>query len=272
MQSLVAQRLPAAEQRVGLPGSGQHIPQWFSDVALVSVAAGLGVAREICAQEIDPWIHPEQAGRNPEQWITSVRAQAAQQTPRVQGAIELAAQRWASQWHRDLVNRIESEVEASIATLGLPYAVKLLQEPRRSNDAASEQLRRAAAEQPTPLALPQKVQVKIDSWKMTKGVLVNPEELGKLLSDGYQSSIDRAFTIHSADLGARILQAMGADLLEPLEEACRVALDEVEKSRQQKAFDVGLAQVRTSHYAAWPTDGNEDVPARFAHAEKTRSS
>ena len=268
VQSLVAQRLPLAEQRIGLPGAGQPIRRWFSDVSFTRSWPARARLAEICAQEI-VLLDPPRAGWQEPRAMAHVGpgaggpASTASPGCDRRGFPSLGEPMAQGTWSRGSRPRWPD----SIATLGLPYTVKLLQELRRSNDSAAEQLRRAAAAQPNPLTLPPDVQSKIDSWQRTRGVLVNPEELGKLLSDGDRSSIDTAFKLHAAELGARILEAMGADLLEPLEVSCRVALDEVEKAREQKPLDVGLAQVRTSHYAAWPTDGQESVPARFAHAE-----
>ncbi|MGV1004891.1 MAG: tubulin-like doman-containing protein [Candidatus Nanopelagicales bacterium] len=266
VRNLVDTQLPHVLARLSLPQVGEASNNWFAAMALPKDAS-VPVARSLAAASVEPFIVADRVGNNADQWLTAVTSQVGQREGEVRSQIEHAAHQWGVSWYKALVRRVEDEIGAAVSTLGLPYAAALLERLRHHADAVAIDMARAGSANPNPVVLPAQESAKLDSWRRARGAVVNPTELSRTVLNGYVTSINSALRVRVAVLTAALVGALGDDLYKPLEQAVRGALQDVENARSAPTGQVGIAQVRTAEYAAWPDDGQENVPGRFAHAE-----
>jgi len=265
VRALVDQRLPHFCSSVGLPAPTMGPKNWFGQHALPAEQLR-ATAHSIRSEVIDPVLGDKTRSiPNVEQWFNTTQSRVTRQRNQLDSSINDAAQRWGITWYERLRAEVEREIADSIAMLGLPYAIALLQRLISHLEWLAEELRRAAAQQPAVSELPKQTRDAVAPF--FTGKLTDPGGVIDLVRAGYQQNLESAFRLRSAALAAELLGSMGMDMVRPLEDACRRALSEIERARAAHPTDVGLAQLRTNTYASWPADDDETVPGRFAHAE-----
>ncbi len=263
--ALVTQQVNRFLGRAGLAEVGRPAKNWFPTVALPRPELDT-MADSIAKAGVDPFIVGEHAGANIGGWLTSVNQRLYQQGPALHGEIDRAATRWAEGWHTQLAARLEEGTAEAIATYGLPYAVGLLERSRRDVDRLAGELRAVAAP-PTQIRLPAQQQQQVDQLMRVKGSIHHVDAVVQELHRGYRASIAEELRNRAAMIVSDVLLSLTEGMLLPLEFACRSALSDVQHARESMVETVGIAHLRTDDYAAWPKDGEELVPERFAHAE-----
>lgn len=235
---------------------------WFTTVAFPEAKLNAATGAVIHA-EFDPYIRPPVKDNPAAAWLDVTRQDIERRTDPVRARIDAEARRWAIAWHRELTTAIEKRTEQAVANLGLPFAIELLKQARQTVEQAVSDLRSAGASPGQPTRWSGALGSQIEALRNAK--VSNPDEVRGLVGRAYHASVFIALRARSASLAADVLESMAKDLFGPLEEACRDTLTDVERARRASVSAVGLAQLDTDEYPAWP-DASDLVPERFDEA------
>lgn len=261
VRTLVDQQLSPSLQRAGLPSTATDPRAWFTTVAFPARDIE-GKARTIVDTEVAPHVRVPVAGSDTDDWLRVTDNEMTQRRAVVRSRVDDDAKHWAIGWYQRLTTAIEEETASAIASLGLPYTVAWLGRVRTHLDVVAAELAAAGASPPDPAKWSPPTAEKLKGMRATK--VSNPDVLAGTVIDGYRESVVAALRARSAALAAETMESANNDLLVPLEDACREALREVERSRVAPVTGVGLAQLDTTEYGAWPSEG--ETPDRFDEA------
>ena len=265
VNQLVANNIDRFLVGSGLAESGRPATHWFSMVALPQPER-MSISESIAQQKVDPVIGNGPTGSQISDWLTRVQIGIANQRADVDRLVSAAVKRWAMQWHRRLASAVEVQCAAAIGAFGLPYAIALLERAGQEAQRCAGELA-AVAGPVNSVALPQQTQGSVDQLARQKGTMQNSQPLVDSMRKGYRTQLELAVRLRAAAIAAEVLASMVNDLLGPLAAACRAALTDIEAARKAPAGKGGLAELQTSDYAAWPSDDDRIVPARFDHAD-----
>jgi hypothetical protein len=261
---LIDARWDAFCSNIGLPTNEASAPDWFNTGVMVENVRRTP-ANEVRSTHIDPYL-----GAAPNQtvgaWSHQVQHRVNEQNTEIAHQIDQLAKEWALDWQSELITRIESEVADAIGKLGLPYATELLADLHTKSQRWGEELTAKAKMLPR-IEMAPRMREEIARLEQQKGAVYYNDDLGNRVRTSYQQQVEKAFFMRCAVLAGEILTGMGADMVEPLEQACREAQAAVERARAAEPSDAGLAELRTNDYASWPSEEDQVVPERFSHAE-----
>jgi hypothetical protein len=208
---------------------------------------------------------PNPAGMPGEHWVPAFRQAVMNRRADLQRACAEAAYAMAFTWQREFAERLDREVGAATASLGLPYAREVVDRLRRHIDdvlaPAVGQL--GTMGPPDIVAIPNQVDAALRSLR---GPMTNADQVLGGAMDGFRANLRRQLFADAAVRIADVMKVMGTEMLVPLREALGQAMILLEQAKAQPPTDVGLARLSTDQYAAWPADADELVPTRFAEA------
>lgn len=237
---------------------------WFTSVAAPKEWSS-GTVREILASNFVEQV-PQAAGQNGQAWVQTVQNFLGQKRGQLAQNAEAAAYQWAFEWSKDLERSVTRMVSDSIAQFGLPYAREIVQRLRSYlGDHVVRALERVAAAPNEDLGrMPEQLGQEVAA---TKGTIVAGQKLQDRLIDHVRVLLTRHLYSRSSALAAQVLVAFASDVLGGLERALDSSSSALETEQRRPASKVGLANVSTDVYAAWPSDDDVSVPERFATAE-----
>ncbi|PWD51210.1 hypothetical protein C8046_11665 [Serinibacter arcticus] len=163
------------------------------------------------------------------------------------------------QWQKELAAATVAVVDDAVARLGIRYARRLLAE------IAAHSSRLVTAVQPvTGLATIDPTR-EAASAIPSVGVISNTAALTDDVREKLVQNVVKSVRGRAAARALEVLTDYQAGIVEPLDKALANQLETIVKARSTPAGAVGVAQVATSDYAAWPVEGAEP-PKRFARA------
>lgn len=252
-------------RQVGLPVTGESAKSWFERLPEFTRWREQEAAR-LRGNLVDSATDPARAGDDLQQWTAQVDHLVRQRSADLQTGIGLAADRWLLDWQQRTVTQIEHVTTDDIGLLGLPFAVAVLERLADHLGRWAGELKQAATFL-EPAQLPRTFATKIAALVQARGRVRNVDGLATEIRTGYQNQIAAALLNRCAALAAESMTSLATDMVQALAEACREGQGAVEHARASLAVDTGLAQLRTDDYASWPSDADQVVPERFAHAE-----
>ena len=258
----VAAQWPEICSRIRIPVEEATVGDWLSSTAFPWDEAD-AAAHAVVEYDLRPFV-PGATGQMAEHWMKQVSGAPPRQEGRARVVCRQAAESWAHHWHRDLLARTENEIREALTRFGLPYAHAVVQ--RLSNH-----LRDVLVPQAELLAVHRRADVTAvapairPALAKTRGVISNGQQLIDQLLHGYQDQARTEIYAQAADILRALVLAMADDVLRPMTDELTTAQRVLETALN--ADDDPPDQLATDHPAAWPTDAERGVPARFDHTE-----
>lgn len=262
---------PMIASRAGLPVAPADHPldsgttgQWFVGQALGDAVVGPAV-NQIAQEKIVPNTPP--ISTTVPDWAAYMQGTLLpQQRHLLDQAIDQEVYRWGFDWSKQLHDDLVTQVQAAIASSGLPYARKFLE---RASALIREQLisvlRDLARVEDRDLGqLPVDFQQQISQMK---GRLNNPQSLLDSYVESMKAQVRAAFYARAANRAADVLTALASDVLPNLDRELNDRYEELLHAHRAQGTGRGLANVHTTEYALWPAADNTQVPDRFDVAD-----
>lgn len=266
VQALVGQQWPNISEGLGLPTvahggvagwlMGAVLPRQTANQIATSIVDGT-VRREI----------PVQADIPVGQWHEGVVRVLGSQREQLLAAAKHAAEIEAFRWQNLFVARLEGAVTAALAEQGLPYAtgmVKGVRSTLKDHIVPSGPDLMSHAPNQRVADLPADVQSTLSGMK---GKLANGGQILERVLAGATSNVQTQLYAVLADKIANVASALTAEVIDPMVVALDEAQRTLRKAESTPARDVGLAYLKTDEYAAWPSDSDSLVAARFSEAD-----
>lgn len=271
LTALLEVKWPDACRRAALPTPGpgpigeREVGEWLTRQAFPRAQVE-SVARSVLDREVRDFV-PDPSGQQGAQWESALRSQLAQRRASMTEAVDVEATALAYRWHQELRTRIEQVVVDAVAHLGLSYAVALV-------GRMGAHLRTAVAPVADRLsqwgvadisAIPSTVAQTLDA--MPRGVVQNGRALVDQILQSYQDQIRTQLYATLAGLVQELVDGLVSDVLDPLLAALAEVQRILNRARSAPITDLGLARLATDQCSAWPSDADEQVPARFDQAD-----
>lgn len=246
-----------------LPLSSEQVLAWFTSTALSRTDAERA-ARGIADEHLVPFI--PRASSTAAQWLPGLRQFVFERKAPVLNASAETAYEWSFGWSTILHARILAQVQEAICLFGLPYARAMIERVESLvRDQLAARLADLAGYPSVDLA---QVPASFDAEvSVMRGVIANGANLVKRLADILTQQVTETVYSQSANLARGVLLALLTDVLAPLREALNESLTLLEKAAESGPSVVGLANVATNQYSAWPSDEDSGVPDRFDVAD-----
>lgn len=243
------------------PGS---VTSWFTSVAAPKEWSS-GTVRKLLASDFADQV-PQAAGQNGQAWVQTVQNFLAQKRGQLTQNAEAAAYQWSFEWSKALERSVTEIIAGAVSQFGLPYAREVVQRLRSYlSDHVVRALEQVAAAPNEDIGrMPQQLGQEVAA---TKGTIVAGQKIQDRLVEHMRVQLTRHLYSRSSALAAQVLTAFATDVLRSLEKALDSAGSLLETEQRKPASKVGLANVATDVYAAWPSDDDASVPERFATAE-----
>ena len=223
------------------------------------------IARGITDTELVPYL-PMPEGMQAAQWVPTLRQRISTRRAAMMMACDQAAYYWAFGWQRGMLARTTEVVADAVARLGLPYAVALVERlAQHLRDVVIPGVGRLAQHAPPDVsALPPEIEPALASLG---GVISNGQQILEWLVGGYRGQVRTQVYANSARLVEAVLATFTVDVLSPMGDAVSEAQRLLEQASTAPVTDLGLARLATDQCAAWPTDADQRVQARFDEAD-----
>jgi hypothetical protein len=266
VQALVAQQWPNITERLGLPTPAHGgVAGWLMNGVLPRQNAA-----QIVAGIVDGTVRrgiPLQEDIPATQWYEGVSRVMNSQRENLLVAARNTAEVEAFKWQNNFVARFEAAVTAALGDQGLPYATGLVKAVR---SALKDEI---VPSGPDLLAHApgQRVADMDPSMKSRLASMKGRLASGAQILDGILTTTNGAVqTQLYAMLADKVAKAAGAlttEVIDPLIAALDEAQTVLRLAGQAPARDKGLAYLKTDEYAAWPSETDTRVAARFSEAD-----
>lgn len=251
---------------LGLPDATAPttVGSWIASVVLPPADVAQ-LAANVVNGDLRPYM-PQNSGVAATQWVARVRQVLAERREQLRGGAQQAAYSVGFHWQQYFVARLEYAAGQALAQRGMPYATGLIKRVQRTLQdvvlPGGQDLAKwdapdvgEVAEEARPLLA------------SLKGTLTNPSATLEKVLGGTRSSVETQIYTSLAEQIAKASAALIDEVLKPLVDA----LDESQRILRQAAAatagELGLAHLQTNDYAAWPSDLDETVAARFSEAD-----
>lgn len=204
-------------------------------------------------------------GRLPSGSSTAAEFRQAVQATLVRVRPELdagAAQRASTriwQWQKELAAAAVTVTDDAVARLGIRYARRVLAE------IANHGSRLVAAIQPVAQLASVDTTAEATAAIPHSGVISNTSAVIDDVRERLVRNVKQSVRGRAATLALEVLRDFQTGVIDPLDRALANQLETVAKARTTPVGVVGVAQVATEDYAAWPVEGAEP-PKRFGQA------
>ena len=253
---------------LGLPdvvdGSANVVAPWLTHTVLPGdqVAAQ---ARGVVNSYVRPMID-QTPGINGEQWAARVSQVLVEQRHSLAEGANGAAYHDAFVWHQNFVAHLEQAATRALATQGLPYATGLVKRVARLlEDVLMPSLHDLSKYGPADIAdLPGETKATLAALS---GTITNPAAIADEVFAGSGRTVERQVYAALAHHVANASGAMITEVVDPLIDALNEAQTLLRQAAGANRQQVGLAQLQTDEYAAWPADTDELVAERFSEAD-----
>ncbi|MFB9164008.1 tubulin-like doman-containing protein [Arthrobacter psychrochitiniphilus] len=239
------------------------VQAWFSASAFTREDAAR-ISNSITDEQIVPYI-PQAGGVPASQWLGGLRQRLHERKPALTNVAVEAAYHWGYGYKDHLLARFTTVVEDSISQFGLPYARIVVD---RIEALIKEQLlgtleTMAAYGVPPVAAIPQQFETEIAMMK----VIANGQAVIDRLVDMLRGQTSNLLQLQVGKTMSTVLSAFASEVVGPMREALSESLTILDQAQAARPTAVGLANVATNQYSAWPSDDNLSVPARFDVAD-----
>ncbi|MDO5752289.1 tubulin-like doman-containing protein [Arthrobacter sp.] len=236
---------------------------WFNASAFTRDDAGR-IANAITDEQVVPYI-PEASGVAANQWIGGLRQRLQERRASLTNVSVEAAYQWGYGYKDELLSRFITVVEDSVTQFGLPYARVVVD---RIEALIKEQLLNALGGivsygVPAVATVPPQFEGEIAPMK----VIANGQAVVDRLVGLLRGQTSGLLYLQVGKTMSTVLTAFVNDVVAPMREALSESLTLLDQSQAARPTAVGLANVATDQYAAWPSDENLSVPARFDVAD-----
>lgn len=242
------------------PQLGENTRNWFVTHALPDRT--LTAESQLAISDAVNLLASTEAGQA-QAWVQAVHDRIRPLQRPTSERIERAVELWANSWATQLEEDLRAEFRTAMAQVSIPYALQMVRRLRGHLDPVIERLR-AATPQAEPLVMDPEVATRAAALKKT--VIGAGHAVADAISNGFLNSAKRAMELRAAGLAADVLSSYSQDVIGALEQAAEEALGALEAARQVSTAQAGLAQLVTTAYPEWPREG-APVPARFDHAD-----
>ncbi len=254
-------------QSIGLPvkadPSSTNVSAWLT-TAVMPHSDVDRFAQGMVNAQLRPAL-PRGAGVSAADWSAAVRRTLGDYRENLKSAAYQVANREGFRWQQEIVRRLERGTTEAMAQLGMPYATGLVKRLRQHlKDVVLPGTQELARHTPPDVAeLPMDVQHLLAT---RKGTLNSTAEVSEKVLVSTRSIVLQHIYVLLASEVNRAATALLTEVFDPLVEA----LDEKQRWLGEAAAAttaaVGLADLRTTEYAAWPSDADEKVATRFSEA------
>nr|WP_296779051.1 tubulin-like doman-containing protein [Rhodococcus sp. (in: high G+C Gram-positive bacteria)] len=248
---------------IGAGAQGQGVGQWLATVAMDRQAADALVANVIDTQ-LRPFL-PQPVGMNAGQWVPMLRHAVRGRRDAMNQTIQAGAYNWAFTWHQEFADRCVSAAGDAISSVGLPYAIALIERVRAYlSDVILPGTRDLTTHADGDVsAIPQDVEPTLGMLKKT---IPNGTQIVDRVIGSYPTAVRTHLYARGAGYVSQASAAITTEVLTPLLDAMSEAQRLLENATSEKISDLGLARLATNQYVAWPSDSDERVHARFSEA------
>jgi hypothetical protein len=243
--------------------SQQEVLSWFTGVAFNRDEVR-SIASAITDEHLVPFI-PSAAGIQAAQWLPALGQRLGERKGALTRGAAEAAYRWAYLYKDAFLERLTAQIEVAIATFGLPYARAVVDKIESYlREQLLSTLRGLAAQGlPNIGTLPRQFEAEVAVMK----VIANGQSVVDRLVGALRGQTSDLLYAQAANQASSLISAIISDVLAPLRDALSEALVVLDDAAQTRATAVGLANVATAQYAAWPSDDDISVPERFDVAD-----
>lgn len=240
-----------------------EIFQWFTEGAY-SRADVTHLAATIAEEQLTPFI-PAANGIQALQWLSVLRQRLSERRAALTAASTEAAYRWAYQYKDGLLERFKEQVERAIAQFGLPYARTVVERIERLITEQLLPVLKDFAVRGTPAVggIPPIFEGEVATMK----VIANGPAVTDRLMGTLRGQTTELIYAQAADSAATVISAFIGDVLRPMTDGLSEAIKVLDIAVGSEAMTVGLANVATDRYKAWPSDADLSVPERFGVAD-----
>lgn len=249
---------------LGLPAGHDTVGQWIAGAVLTDSALK-PLSKAVVDNVVERRI-PRESGINAAHWVSRVHEVLADSRPGLLGGAQSTAYSVAFSWQQRFAADVERATTRALASQGLPYATGLVKRVARvlrdTVVPGGHDLSRYA---PTDITnLPEETKALLAT---AKGTLVDPTQIADSVLAGVRNTVERQIYVSLAELISKAAEALIEEVLAPLVDGLNETQTLVRQAAAAPIRDVGLAVIRTDEYAAWPSDADEVVAARFREAD-----
>ena len=255
-------RLPAAVADVRQSATG--VSRWLTSVAVPSAPFEQSL-RASSEHGLVAFL-PQGSGLDAAQWVPTVRAVLRDRRAALDSSSRDLAYGSVYQWHERLLADTLTAVGDAVARFGLPFAAGFVQRLEAyvtgTVRPALDDLAAHAGTNPT--VVPADME---GTFGGLRGVLANGQAILDRLVEQVRWQMRIQGYGYVAGFVRDVLAGYVTDVLRPLHQELTGKLSDLEAARAGTAGGLGLANLDTTVYAAWPSDGDVRPAARFSHAE-----
>ncbi len=254
---------------LGLPAGGdaQELVRWVNDHGLTR-SRSVAIARSVVDQAMGADIPIVTPGLSGDNFVSTLLPYLQRKRSQLAALAHETAYAEVHAWTEGFGRRVQTVVEDAIADHGLVYAKELvfaLDEHLKGNFGTAG-LAALGASSPDGREVPTGVTKHIGAIPL-KAVIGNGQQHTDQIRTEYERAMDLTIRGQWCTLVSQVLADVGPGLLAPLGQAVLAALRDVEAARGASAERTGLATVRTTQYALWPSDGDLLVDSRWSAAD-----
>lgn len=241
----------------------QEVLGWFTGTAFTRADVSR-IASSVTDEHLVPFI-PSATGIQAAQWLPALSQRLSERKSALTLSATEAAYRWAYLYKDAFLDRLTAQTESAIASFGLPYARAVVD---RLENYLREQLLTALKDLaahgiPNIGVIPRQFEGEV----AVMNVITNGQPVIDRLVGTLRGQTSDLVYAQAATQASALISAIIVDVLAPLRSALSEALNILNEAAQTPVTAVGLANVATSQYAAWPSDDDLSVPERFDVAD-----
>lgn len=243
--------------------NNNDILNWFNGSAFTRDEASR-IANGVTDEQVMPFI-PDPSGVNARQWLGGLHSRLQERRAPLTNAVVEAAYQWGFNYKEQLLARFTAVVQEAVTQFGLPYARVVV---TRIESLLREQLLSELATMASYGAGPvATIPPQFDNEIGVMKVIANGRAVADRLVDALRGQTATLLYLQVGQTMSTILGAFINDVLAPMKDALSESLTILDQAHAALPSAVGLANVATDQYAAWPSDENLSVPTRFDVAD-----
>lgn len=209
---------------------------------------------------------PQGGGVAAAQWTDRVRRVLADHRDNLLAGSRQTAELVAYRWQDQFVARLEAATIAALGDKGLPYATGLVKRVRRQLQdvvvpSGAELLRHAPGARIGEVSEDAKPVL-----AALKGTLANSSEVLERVLSGTVAAVQTQIYAQLADQISKAAAALTTEVIDQLVSALDESQTLLRRTVAEPARELGLAFLQTDEYAAWPSEDDDAVAARFSEA------
>lgn len=251
--------------QLGLPHSGAAtVGSWLGGVVLPQHDAAAHAAAIVDGSVRRDM--PHGGGVAAAQWTDRVRQVLGERRDHLLSGAQQVAELEAFRWQNNFVARLEAATIDALGDKGLPYATGLVKRVRRQLQdvvvpGGAELLRHAPGSRIAEVSEEAKPVL-----AGLRGTLANTGEVLDRVLAGTAGVVQTQIYAQLADQISKAAAALATEVIDQLVAALDESQTLLRRAVSEPARERGLAYLQTDEYAAWPSEDDDAVAARFSEA------